>query len=219
MDLLRRHLPQLKQVLASARRALRRPPEWGQRAAAGRRLGWISWRILAAAVLIGGILHICAVFAASVSATGEAYELLRRGLPRNRMVVLPQQAPGKQILPFLAPDMLYAMCRYDLSDGPVAVTASVLAAGWALSLHTPTGANFYVLPGQPQRHLDVSFLVVPSQPDSPTTPLRRESADDTRIASPGNEGLVVLRAPLRGLAWTSETQAALQGATCAPARP
>ena len=31
------------------------------------------------------------------------------------MVVLPPPAPGKQPLPFLTPDSLYAMCRYDVS--------------------------------------------------------------------------------------------------------
>jgi uncharacterized membrane protein len=218
MDLLRGHLPQLKQALTSTEHALQGSPEWGQRPAPRGRLGWISWRTFTAAVLLGGILHICAVFAASQSATGQAYELLREGLPRNRMMVLQQQAPGKQILPWLAPDMLYAMCRYDLSEGPVAVAATVLAPGWALSLHSPMGTNFYVLPGQAQRHLDVSFVITPSGPDAAPLPIRRESSDDTQVASPTSEGLVVLRAPLRGLAWTAEAEAALQAASCAPAR-
>ena len=148
---------------------------------------------------------------------GQAYLTLAKKLPVNRMLVLPLQAPGRQILPFLPADMLYAVCRYDLSGGAVAVKASVLDAGWALSLHTPHGTNFYVLPGLPQRRTDVAFLVVPTGESQPIP--RRESAADTQIASPSTEGLIMLRAPLRGLAWAAETEAVLQRATCTPVKP
>jgi uncharacterized membrane protein len=187
---------------------------WRLRAAAAS-LRWLSWRMAGAAVLLAGVVHICATFAAPLLSTRHAYQILSEKLPPNRMVVLPLQAPGRQILPYLSPDMLYAMCRYDLSGGPVAVAASVLDAGWVLSLHTPQESNFYVLPGQSQRRTDVSFLLVPTAPDTGTVAPRVSSAD-TQIASPTLEGLIVLRAPLRGLAWAAETEAALQRAACTP---
>jgi hypothetical protein len=62
----------------------------------------------------------------------------------------------------------------------------------------------------------VSFIVVPTGDAQPI--LRRESAADTQIASPSPEGLVMLRAPLRGLAWAAETEAVLQRATCTPVK-
>jgi hypothetical protein len=83
-------------------------------------------------------------------------------------------------------------------------------------VHTPEGSNFYVLPGQSQRRTEVSFVLVPSGPDALPIP-RRASATESQIASPTLEGLVVLRAPLRGLAWTAETEATLQRASCKPA--
>src|SRR5690606_21813683 len=116
------------------------------------------------AVLLGGIVHILATFAAPFYTSGRAYLRLSEALPANRMVALPPQAPGRQILPYLPPDMHYAVCRYDLKDGPVAVSATVPGPGAALSLHTPQGSNFYVLPGQPQHRTEVSFVVVPSGP-------------------------------------------------------
>ena len=97
--------------------------------------------------------------------------------------------------------------------GPVAVTATVADAGWALSLHGVRGGNFYVLPGQPLRRTEVSLLVIPGGVD--TAPIaKREGSSETPVASPTAEGLIVLRAPLRGLAWRAETEATLQGATC-----
>jgi uncharacterized membrane protein len=217
LDALRQRLPQLLQhVPGQLQKLPSRLPRWPTRPTRSA-IRWIDWRLLAGAVLLGGIVHICATFVASLSDSGQAYRLLADRLPPNRMTVMPLQAPGRQLLPFLPPDMLYAMCRYELSGGPVAVTASVLDAGWALSLHTPDGRNLYVLPGLPLRRTDVSFVIVPSDPDSPSIP-RRDSAADTQIASPTTEGLVILRAPLRGLTWTAETELALQTATCTPVK-
>jgi uncharacterized membrane protein len=178
--------------------------------------GWlrgVGWRMVVGAALLGGIVHICATFAAPLLSSGHAFQQLRETLPLHSMVVLPPQATGRQSLPYLAPDTVYAMCRYDLSGGPVAVTAVVADAGWALSLHAPRGANFYVLPGQPLRRTEVSLLVVPGGPDA-TPPPRRESPTETHITSPEVEGLIVVRAPLRGLAWSAETEATVRQETC-----
>jgi uncharacterized membrane protein len=202
MDLIRVRMPQaFRQGLMQ----LPRLPQWRPGAglqATSKSLHWVSWRMVGAGAP-GPILS-----------TGHAYQQLAEKLPVNQMVMLPLQAPGRQIVPYLPPDALYAVCRYDLRSGPVAVTAAVLHPGWALSVHTPRGSNFYMLPGQSQRPTDVSFVLVGSGNDAGLA--RRESAADTQIASPSLEGLIVLRGPLRGLAWTAETEATLQRATCKP---
>jgi uncharacterized membrane protein len=196
--------PFLKQALALLLR-LRPPlPGWLRRT---------GWRRLAGVVLLAGIVHICATLAAPMLTTGHAHLLLRDKLPANRMVVLPLQAPGRQILPYLPPQMLYAICRYDLADGPVALTATVADAGWALSLHAEHGENFYVLPGQSLRRTDVSLLVVRGGPEG-ALDIKRESSTETPVVSPTRVGLIVLRAPLRGLAWGAQTEAILQRASC-----
>jgi len=182
--------------------------------------GWLrrlGLRRIAAVVLLAGIVHICATLATPVLSSRHAFLLLRDKLSANRMVVLPPQAPGQQLLPWLPPHMLYAICRYDLSGGPVTVRATVADAGWALSLHATQGENFYVLPGQPLRRTEVSLVLVPKGPETPLIP-RAESISDTPVVSPTREGLIVLRAPLHGLAWAAETEAMLQRATCTQAR-
>jgi uncharacterized membrane protein len=180
-----------------------------------RRFGW---RRITAVLLLAGIVHICATLAAPMLSSRHAYLLLRDKLPANRMVVLPPQSPGNQLLPYLSPHMLYAVCRYDLSKGPVTVTATVADAGWALSLHAAQGDNFYVLPGQPLRRTEVSLVVIPSGPDAALI-LKRDTSAEPPIVSPTPEGLIVLRAPLRGLAWNAEAEAVLRQATCTPVRP
>jgi uncharacterized membrane protein len=136
------------------------------------------------------------------------------------MVVLGKLAPGRQPLPFMTPDALYAICRYDLTNDPVAISAPLPDAGWALSIHSPQGDNFYAMPGQPQQTSDVSVVLVPGldRASEIIPAARRPATPDSQIASPSNEGLIVIRAPLRGLAWRGEIEAALQRATCAPAK-
>jgi uncharacterized membrane protein len=105
-------------------------------------LSEVGWRTVIGALLLGGIIHITATLAVPLVSSGPAFTKLRNTLPTNRMVVLPPLAPGKQPLPYLPPDALYAMCRYDISVDSLVVTAAMAHAGWTLSLHTPQGDNF-----------------------------------------------------------------------------
>jgi uncharacterized membrane protein len=181
-------------------------------------LSEVGWRTVIGALLLGGIIHILATLAVPLFSSGQAYAKLRETLPANRMVVLPPLAPGKQPLPYLPPDALYAMCRYDLSVDSLTVTAAMAQAGWTLSLHTPQGDNFYVMPAQESRRGDISLTVVPSAErlgEFVATP-KRVGGQETQITSPSWEGLVVVRAPLKGLAWRTDTEAALRRATCTP---
>ena len=92
----------------------------------------VGWRTVIGAALLGGILHILATLAVPFFTTTTAFATLRGSLPANRMVLLPPPAPGKQPLPFLTPDSLYAMCRFDVSVDSLAVTAAVAHPGWTL---------------------------------------------------------------------------------------
>ena len=76
------------------------------------------------------------------------------------------------------------------------------------------------MPAQQTRRGDVSLTVVPAPSalgEFATTP-RRVSAPESQIASPSWEGLVVVRAPLKGLAWRAEAEATLRRATCTPVK-
>jgi uncharacterized membrane protein len=185
-----------------------------------RWLGEVGWRTAVGALLFGGIIHIGATLAVPLVGSGTAFAKLRDVLPVNRMVILPPLAPGKQPLPYLAPDALYAMCRYDVSVDSLMVSALMADAGWTLSMHTTQGDNFYVMPAQPQRRAEVSLTVVPGidRLGEFVAAPRRPTAADTQVPSPSWEGLVIVRAPLRGLAWRAETEAALRRAACTPVK-
>jgi uncharacterized membrane protein len=186
-----------------------RPPKW---------LRAVGWRTLAGALLTAGIVHILATLAVPQFAS-TAFATLRQDLPANRMVVLGPSSPGKEALPFLMPDALYAVCRYDLSRDSLRVTAMLLHTGWALSLHSVQGDNFYAMPAQPLHHDEVILTITPGGDKLEFVPqARRVGAQDTNVTAPGTEGVVMVRAPLKGLAWRGEAEAVLRRASCVPVR-
>lgn len=191
-------------------RARPAPPSW---------LRKIHWRTAIGALLLAGIVHVTATLAVPLLGPGVAYQKLRELLPANTMVVVPPLRPGKQLLPFLMPDAYYGICRYSLADGPITVTAPLTDLGWTLSAHTPHGDNFYVIPGQQQRTTDLSLVVVPAAEKSgdliPAVTRRAPAASEDQIASPSEEGLIIIRAPLKGQAWKGEAEATLARAKCA----
>ncbi len=183
-------------------------------------LSEVGWRTVIGALLLGGIIHILATLAVPLLGSRTAFATLRDSLPANRMVIVPPPAPGKQTLPFLTPDAVYAMCRYDVSVDSLLVKVAMAHAGWTLSMHTPQGENFYVMPSQQLRRSEVTLTVVPGvdRLNEFTPTPRRVSGQETNIASPSTEGLVMVRAPLRGLSWRAETEAYLRRATCTPVK-
>jgi uncharacterized membrane protein len=183
-----------------------RGPKW---------LSAVGWRTFAGALLTAGIIHIVATLGVPALGSGNAIERLRQALPVNRMVILAPPSPGREPLPFLMPDALYAVCRYDLAGQPLQVTAALIHVGWSLSLHTAQGDNFYAMPAQPTRRDAVALTVIAGGDKSEFSPTpRRIGAADTTITAPTNEGLVIVRAPLKGLAWRREAEAALRRASC-----
>jgi len=184
--------------------------------------GWlrkIHWRAAVGALMLGGILHVGATLAVPLLGPGRAYQKLADLLPANTMVVMSPAQPGKELLPFLLPDAYYGLCRYSLANEPISVKTPLSDVGWTLSLHTPQGENFYVMPGQ-QRSSDISLVIVPGAERSsdliPAANRRAAVATEDQIASPSEEGLIIIRAPLKGVAWRAEIETALSRAKCTP---
>lgn len=182
----------------------------------------LTWHYVAAAVITVGILHICSVFAAPEMATATAYHRLEATLPVNKMVVLPPVTPSTQPLPFLTADGRYAMCRFQTSKGPVAITAVLPERGWTLALHSPDGENFYTATAQPGSRTEISLLLVPTEErfldlglelgNAPAT--HQEPQEGEALKLPAREGVVVLRAPDRGMAYRARMEGLLKRAEC-----
>lgn len=180
------------------------------------------WLVVAVAAVCGAIVHITSTLLVPHFATNNAAQKLIADLPANRMRVLPAASPSAQPLPFMSPDVRYAVCRFDIGAGPVAISALLPDKGWSLALYTPEGDSFYAVPAPDSRRVEVSFLLVSpvERPALGVLHLGRAVAEArvSEIAVPQREGLVVVRAPLRGDAYANEIEAQLGRANCGPRR-
>lgn len=174
------------------------------------------WHIAAAALIAIGIVHICTVFAMPQVYRNDAVARLSRTLPVNQFVILPVAKPRQQVLPFQMPDTRYAICRFDLRAGPLAVKAVLSEPGWTLSAYAGGGETFYALPAGEGRKLNLSLLVLPGGERflGPMNDARSLDQDTSQVIAPTRTGLIVLQAPLKGRTYAAETEAALAQANC-----
>jgi uncharacterized membrane protein len=174
-------------------------------------------RTTLAALLIGGILHLCTTFVLARVGATQPFGRMTANLPVNEMRLLAPVTPKTQTLPFEAADALSAACAFDASTGPVVIRAVLAGPGWTLALYSPTGTNFYSIAGQDGRRGDIQLMLVPAGDEF--VPMPRDpsglQARILQISLPSKVGLAVIRAPLPGQAWRSEVEADLKLASCA----
>lgn len=172
---------------------------------------------LLVALVAGGVIHISSTLMMPYLATASGVQRLSDQLPANRMRVLSSTAATNQVLPFVGPDVRMAVCRYDVTDGPIKVSAVLPDKGWTVSLYSLQGDNFYVMPAQDFRRLEVSFQLIPqTERYLWIFSLGRSiETNASQVAVPHPQGLIVIQAPLKGRAFQSETEALLSRAQCA----
>jgi len=177
-----------------------------------------NWRFIFAALVGAAILHICATMAAPYLTAESAYSRLAPALPINKVRILEPIAPGAEPLPFFPPDVRYAMCRFDTSKGPVSVAATLPAdTGWTITVHAPNGNNLYAAASNPGRPTPISLLFIPSSEQFlGVTPEARGIARSTQPpqAISAARGIVILRGPQKGIAYTRYIDAELKKIAC-----
>lgn len=67
-----------------------------------------------------------------------------QGLPLNRFVASPRQTPETQRVVRPSPDLSYAVCRFDVSDGPVVISAPAWDGYGSLSIFDDQTNNVFV---------------------------------------------------------------------------
>ncbi len=178
----------------------------------------INWRTVLAGVCAVGMLHILAVFSEPRLARSNAYARMTPTLPLNQMIVLPPITAEAQPLPFVAPDARYAMCRFTTENGPVAVNAVLLGAGWLATVYSEDGESLNTTVAVPERSTTVVALRLMPSDDrfmGLTPQAQGQAAKETTALPVGaKSGIIVVRAPNRGPAFADLQEAALLQASC-----
>jgi len=154
---------------------------------------WLVW--LAGGVLLGGIVHIVTVLALPAAATRDSYARLAAETPVNEVALLPQPTPERTLLPFMDPAFATAICRFDLSDGPLKLQVPLTQAYTSITFYTRRGTVFYAINDQAagRRVIELDFMT-PAQRAALPEDEEVTAADRLIVESPSETGLIAVRA-------------------------
>jgi uncharacterized membrane protein len=168
-----------------------------------------------AGILLGGVVHLVSVLALPRIATQDAYSRLAPITKLNAVTELPPAEPGNTLMPYLDPALAVAVCRYDLSGGPLKLTVPVSQAYTSVSFYTRNELAYYAIndrsAGKKVIELD---LMTEAQHNELPEDEEITSADRLIIDSPSTTGLIVIKAlaPEPGL--MPQAQATLAASRC-----
>lgn len=169
-------------------------------------------------LVLAGLIHIIAVLTLPMLAPKNAHARLAGLGPANTMIELPAPAPGRQVMPMMAPDVRYAFCRFDLANGPVRLKAAVPDDLWLIALYTPEGDNFYSVAGADMKRAEIDLVITGAdQTVEEASADAPESSDEVVVVnSPVTEGVALIRAPLVGPSRSAHAEQALKTTSCGP---
>jgi len=176
---------------------------------------WLLW--LLAGALLGGIVHLVAVLMLPRTATQDAYTRLSPIAPVNAVVPVPEPTPQNSAIPFMDPAFASAVCRYDLSTGPIKLTVPISPAYTSVSFYTRRGVAYYAINDRSagRRQIELQLMTSAQRADLPDDE-EVTAADRLIVESPSDTGLILVRAlaPEPGL--MPAARATLSKATCKP---
>jgi uncharacterized membrane protein len=174
---------------------------------------WLLW--LLAGVLLGGIVHLVAVLILPRTATQDAYSRLTPIAPVNAVASVPQPSPQSETMPFMDPAFATAVCRYDLSDGPIKLTVPVSQSYTSVSFYTRRGVSYYAINDRAagRRLIELELMTSDQRANLPEDE-EVTAADRLIVESPSNTGLIMVRALAAEPGLMPAVRAALNGTTC-----
>jgi uncharacterized membrane protein len=168
-----------------------------------------------AGVLLGGVVHLVSVLALPRIATNDAYARLTPMTRLNQVTPLALADPGNAPMPFMDPAFALAVCRYDLSGGPLKLAVPVSQAYTSVSFYTRNEVAYYAINDRSagRKVIELDLMTEAQHADLPEDE-DVTAADRLIIDSPTATGLIVLKAlaPEPGL--MPQAQASLAAASC-----
>lgn len=174
---------------------------------------WALW--LLAGLILGGVVHFATILLLPRTATRDAYARLEPITRVNAFTLLPAPRPDQAVVPFMDPAFATAVCRYDLSNGSVKLTAPVSQAYTSVTFYTRAGIAFYAINDRAAGRRTVELdLMTSAQHEALPTEEDVTAADRLIVESPTPAGLIVVRALIPEPALQSMANAAVSAAQC-----
>jgi uncharacterized membrane protein len=149
------------------------------------------------------------------TATQDAYARLSRSTAINSATALPAPTPESAPMPFMDPAFASAVCRYDLSQGPLKLSVPVSPAYTSVSFYTRYDVAYYAINDRAagRRVIELDLMTVEQHNQMPEDE-EITAADRLIVESPTLTGLIAIRAlaPEPGL--MPMAQSAIAAARC-----
>jgi uncharacterized membrane protein len=168
-----------------------------------------------AGVLLGGIVHLVSVLALPRIASQDAYSRLTPITKLNAVTPLPLADPNNTLMPFMDPGFATAICRYDLSSGPIKLAVPVSQSYTSVSFYTQSDVAYYAINDRSagKKVIELDLMTEAQHGDLPEDE-DVTSADRLIIDSPSKSGLIVLKALAAEPGLMPQAQASLAAASC-----
>jgi uncharacterized membrane protein len=176
---------------------------------------WLLW--LASGLLLGGIVHFATILYLPNTATQNAYARISAIAPVNSVVPLPTPSAEKSVLPLMDPAFAAAVCRYDLNEAPLKLTAPVSPAYTSVTFYTDKDVAYYAINDRAagRRSIELDLMTAAQKEQLPEDE-EVAAADRLIVESPSRTGLIVLRALAPEIGVMPAAISTLAGAKCEP---
>jgi uncharacterized membrane protein len=156
----------------------------------------IRWLLLlVGGALLGGIVHLATIFILPRTATQDAYSRLTAIALVNKVVPLPEPTPEKALMPFMDPAFAEAVCRYDLSQGPLKLSVPLSTAYTSVSFYTNEDVAYYAINDRAAGRgaIELDLMTAEQHSEMPENE-DITAADRLIVESPTSTGLIAIRA-------------------------
>jgi len=168
---------------------------------------WVFW--VAATVLVAMIVHLGAIYLLPRVVMMRAFDRLGAA---NTIHVGKRPTAASRAIVRPSPDIVYATCPYDLSKGPLRVTAPVIHTSyWSVSAFDANTDNFFVQNDQKTPVDSIELIVVER---GQAWPKLDSAVERVILFSPSEKGLILFRAVIDDDKHLPATEAALHQARC-----
>jgi uncharacterized membrane protein len=158
-------------------------------------LGVLPW--LAGVLVIAGLVHISSILAMPRLAPDDAYMRIAAAAPLHQVSLLQATAPGERATPFEDPALAQGLCRYDLSQGPLRLRATLAPDALMLfSFHARFGQVYYSMTDRSATRGKLEMLLLtPGQLESvEAQDSEDELPQELRLVAPTLQGFLLFRA-------------------------
>jgi uncharacterized membrane protein len=168
-----------------------------------------------AGVLLGGIVHLVSVLALPRIATQDAYSRLTPVTKLNTVTALPLADPNNATMPFMDPAFAVAICRYDLSGGPIKLAVPVSQSYTSVSFYTRNELAYYAINDRSagRKVIELDLMTEAQHGELPEDE-DVTAADRLIIDAPTATGLIVLKALAAEPGLMPQAQASLAASSC-----